>query len=233
MNLSWRQTIGLESTHCVELKTIENQSLLVNHYVSDDLENFWHAANAAKIQITILTSRISFAEQLEIWNDLWLGYQPVYSRHGRPLNIAAMSKIEKYKAICLTTALPGLSRYHWGTDFEIGIGSQANNSDTASLEHWLNKNLSSFGFYRPYVKYDGGVAEQPRQISHREQSTAISECFDFDAHREYLESSDISDRSFILEQLQHYREKYFILNTSSQQIPLKNCNEDSKGDFLC
>ncbi|MGB0495001.1 MAG: M15 family metallopeptidase [Kangiellaceae bacterium] len=226
MIISWQQSVGLDSNHLVEFKTLlnsEDVSHLVNKKVKNDLLNLFEQAKRDKQDIVIVSGYRSFHKQLNIWNDKWKGYRPVYSKQGRPLNVDKMSSIEKYKAIALWSALPGLSRHHWGTDFDI-FSKQAieqgykiqltpeefsKNGVCAGLNDWLKTNLEKFGFFRPYNKFKGGVAEEPWHISHIQESQKILEQFDFNKLRLQLKQSDLCESEFISERLQDYKERYF------------------------
>jgi len=134
-----------------------------------------------------------------------------------------MSDIEKYKAISLWSALPGLSRHHWGTDFDIFASKPiaesyqvqlipaefATNGPCSELNSWLNEYLADFGFFRPYHKYQQGVSVEPWHISHADSSKDIFHHFDKKACRDYLEASEIKSASFIKEQFEHYYQQYF------------------------
>ena len=223
MNLNWQQAIGVEQDHLVNFELAPNKSTLINQQVTSSLSLLLERAKKAGVEISIVSSFRSFERQLLIWNDKWLGYRPVYSRHGRPLNISQMSNIEKYKAIALWSALPGMSRHHWGTDFDI-FATQAieqghqveltaeefsNNGVCCELANWLEQELEKLGFFRPYKQYNKGVSEEPWHISHIETSQKIFDQFPFEQCKHYLANSEIKSRDFIGEQFEHYKQQYF------------------------
>ena len=226
MELNWQQTIGLNKEHLCSLPASTNfdKYHLVNENTLEDFINLTNQAKLDGVEISIVSSFRSFDQQMAIWNDKWKGYRPVYAKLGRPLNITKMSSIEKFKAIALWSALPGLSRHHWGTDIDIFSADAINkgyqveltpsefsaNGICCELDYWLNKNLESFGFYRPYNTYNGGVAEEPWHISHIKTSQSILDSFDFNALRNHVNESDICEREFIVERLFDYKEKYFL-----------------------
>ncbi|TQV75527.1 M15 family metallopeptidase [Aliikangiella marina] len=223
MQLSWQQAIGLEETHLSEFNDGLGGQVLVHSAIVDDLQKLIDATRAAGLTIAIVSGFRSFERQLSIWNDKWQGYRPVYSRHGRPLNITNMSEIEKYKAIALWSALPGMSRHHWGTDLDIFLAEPikqgyqveltlaefAKNGPCEKLAEWLSQRLQSLGFFRPYSEYLGGVSQEPWHISHQSVSSKISQSFDFKACANYISASEIQAAKFITSQLNHYRKNYF------------------------
>ena len=224
MNLTWQQSIGIDEQHLIDCEKQSNQNFLIHHAIESDLKQLLLAAKNDDIEILIISSYRSFERQLSIWNEKWQGYRPVFSRHGRPLNIAQMSDMEKYKAISLWSALPGLSRHHWGTDLDIFSAkaiSQGHKVELipdefstkgvcGELNNWLDKNLSKYGFFRPYLKYQQGISEEPWHISHIASSEIILKDYPFEQCLETLNQSDIKSRPFILDVFEHYCERYFL-----------------------
>jgi LAS superfamily LD-carboxypeptidase LdcB len=233
MSLTWQQSIGVEQSHCssftcasftsADLEDENKKTYLIHSDIIKDLEKLFGAAKKDGQEIAIISSYRSFEKQLMIWNDKWRGYRPIYSKHGRPLNISAMSNIEKYKAISLWSALPGLSRHHWGCDLDIFSASAIQSGHSVALTPeefsksgicsdlniWLNEHLEKFGFFRPYSDFKGGVAIEPWHISHQKTSHEILEDFNFTEFKKYFAASDICESDFIVERLPQYIERYF------------------------
>ncbi|WP_196140543.1 M15 family metallopeptidase [Aliikangiella sp. G2MR2-5] len=221
--LNWQQSCGLDQSHLVPVTDALGKQFLVHQNIVGDLTRLFSKAEKDGILISIVSAYRSFEHQLSIWNDKWQGHRPVFSRHGRPLAVSKMSDIEKYKAICLWSALPGMSRHHWGTDLDIFNASAINDGykvelqpeefyrggPCESLNTWLHDNLEEFGFFRPYQQYQQGVAEEPWHISHKITAQQILDSFDYDACRQHLEKSDIKSAGFIGNQIEHYKDKYF------------------------
>jgi LAS superfamily LD-carboxypeptidase LdcB len=81
------------------------------------------------------------------------------------------------------SALPGLSRHHWGSDIDVydaaalpdGYRLQLTLAETqaegpfAALHRWLDERIAanrSYGFYRPYAVDLGGIAPEPWHLSY-------------------------------------------------------------------
>lgn len=234
MSLNSQQMAGLKEDHLCSITLSNNRSFSINKQIKKDFSRLIEASKKASVELTIISSFRSFDDQLSIWNDKWHGYRPVYSKQGRPLNTNKMSAIEKYKAIALWSALPGFSRHHWGTDIDIfslkalekGYKAELvpeefyENGVCCELNEWLNKNLEKYGFFRPYAKYSGGVAVEPWHISHHSESGKIEKQFELGAVVEFIEKCNISDKPFILDHLDHYRQQYF-LNISKPESTLQ------------
>jgi len=223
MKTTWQQAIGIDTAHLVKYQQSAEQYFLIHQSILSDLEALLNAAKKDGQAISLISSYRSFDRQQTIWNEKWQGYRPVYSRHGRPLNLLAMSDMEKYKAISLWSALPGLSRHHWGTDIDIFSNHAINqghqvelvpeefskNGVCYALECWLEKHLEKYGFFRPYQKYQQGVSEEPWHISHRQTSQVIIENFPYQQCLQQLRNSDIKAQLFIEGQFEHYKHQYF------------------------
>ena len=223
MQLTWQQSLGIEQTHLVTYTDSLGHSHQVHKDIVADLTQLSLAASQDGVAITLVSAFRSFERQLAIWNDKWQGYRPVYSRHGRPLNIESMSDIERYKAISLWSAMPGMSRHHWGTDLDIFAAEAVSDGykvelipaefepggPCEALGKWLQDNLSRFGFFRPYQEFQGGVSQEPWHISHYKTSNELLKQFDFDNCQKYLRESAIKSAEFINHQFDHYRQQYF------------------------
>ncbi len=223
MKLSWQQAMGIDQSHLIEMVDDRNGVHLIHSAVAEPLKQLLNKAESDAVEITIVSGFRNFERQLSIWNEKWLGHKPVFSRHGRPLNLLSMSNIEKFKAISLWSALPGLSRHHWGTDFDIFLtkpikqGYQveltpeefSSGGPCAELESWLQNHLTDAGFFRPYRQYQQGVSNEPWHISHISTSTDIFTNFDKASCRRYLENSTIKAAPFVMEQFDHYYQQYF------------------------
>lgn len=221
--LTSRQAMGLESSHLVEFNTPYQTGLLVHPGIIDDLKALLSQAEKDGLPLCLVSAFRSFDRQMQIWNDKWMGFKPVYSRHGRPLNIDPLSDMEKYKAISLWSALPGLSRHHWGSDLDIFLKAPIDagykvqltpeefgaNGVCSELEQWLEENLESFGFFRPYRVYQQGVSQEPWHISHHQTARLILQNFDRLACRQVLGQSGIAASQFIHNQFDHYYQHYF------------------------
>jgi LAS superfamily LD-carboxypeptidase LdcB len=228
MNLTWQQSIGITQDHLIDYQQLndqtDNQNFLIHQSITSDLKQLLLAAKNDGVEISIVSSYRSFERQLDIWNDKWQGYRPVFSRHGRPLNITQMADMEKYKAISLWSALPGLSRHHWGTDLDIFSADAIKQGHKVELtpeefalkgvccklNDWLDKNLSKYGFFRPYQNYQQGVSAEAWHISHRATSQEILSNFPFEQCLEHLNQSDIKSRLFICDIFEHYKTQYFL-----------------------
>ncbi|MDB9999491.1 M15 family metallopeptidase [Porticoccaceae bacterium] len=124
----------------------------------------------------------SFERQLHIWNGKLSGLRPVVDKAGNPIVLEALSPWGQIQAVLRWSALPGASRHHWGTDFDVydaaampeGYQIQLTPEEVegagifAPMHDWLDSSFDgdSLGFYRPYGTDKGGVAPERWHLSY-------------------------------------------------------------------
>jgi LAS superfamily LD-carboxypeptidase LdcB len=137
------------------------------------------AASQAGIELAAISCFRSFEQQLAIWNGKFLGRRPLLSRSGELLDALALDEPARIDAILNWSALPGASRHHWGTDFDVidraalpaGARVQlvpaeyAPGGWFAPLDAWLAEHAADYGFFRPYDVDRGGVLPEPWHLS--------------------------------------------------------------------
>jgi LAS superfamily LD-carboxypeptidase LdcB len=128
----------------------------------------------------VISSYRSYEQQQSIWNRKYQGKLTVLDANETAVEIESLNSLEKIHAIMLYSALPGASRHHWGTDFDIFpsiaienghpvqlVASEFNAQGVAAdFEQWLKNILPSTEFFRPYDKFQNGIASEPWHISY-------------------------------------------------------------------
>lgn len=182
------------------------------------------AAQQSGIDLQIRSAFRDFDTQLLIWNRKWRRERPLLSRDSQPLDAATLSPDERLDAILTWSAIPGGSRHHWGTEFDlvdataIPSGYQvqlvpaeyASDGVFAKLNHWLNDNARRFGFYRPYGTDRGGVSPEPWHFSYAPVSMRAMELLSLSILRRVLEQSDIEGRPQILARLPEIYTRFLL-----------------------
>ncbi|MGL5429835.1 MAG: M15 family metallopeptidase [Vibrio sp.] len=172
------QLTGQTDSHLISVM-IGQKAFLVHSQVSADLLALKQAAAQAGFNLCIASGFRSFEQQLAIWDQKMTGQRPILDQQSQPLNVSAISEADKVLAILHWSALPGASRHHWGTDFDVYDRDALPSNTRLLLEpweyltghqsqfwQWLTSHLSQFGFFFPYQ--DGqGVGFEPWHISHR------------------------------------------------------------------
>ncbi len=226
MIITQEQMFGRDERH---LTAINDSHKLLPSVVQD----FMLMQSEAKkngIDIQICSSFRNFERQLSIWNRKWQGNLPIYSISGELLTADKLTDEEKIHGIMLWSALPGASRHHWGSDFDVYDAKEValrahtlelvpseyeNGGPCAQMSLWIQENAERFGFYFPYHEYNGGVAREPWHMSHKESSTDIIKRFDINALSATLEKADINGKASILAQLPELVRRY-TLNEGKQ-----------------
>jgi LAS superfamily LD-carboxypeptidase LdcB len=182
------------------------------------------AAGAARagIELVAVSSHRSFAVQEAIWNAKWRGERAVLDRRGRPVDMTSLRPAGRMAAILAWSALPGASRHHWGTEFDVIDGAAipdgyrvqlvpeeyAAGGPFARLAAWLDGNLARYGFHRPYRTDRGGVAPEPWHLSCTAVATLASRRLRLAHLRQAIEDSRMAGRDVVLARLPALYERY-------------------------
>jgi LAS superfamily LD-carboxypeptidase LdcB len=132
------------------------------------------------IALQPVSSFRDFDQQLRIWNAKYAGERPLLDRDSRALDSTILSPAQRVAAILVWSALPGASRHHWGSDFDLIdlhaappqgpielLGADfAPGGRYAALNDWLDAHAADFGFFRPYDRDRGGVQPEPWHLSY-------------------------------------------------------------------
>lgn len=185
------------------------------------------AAHRDGIDLQLVSSYRDFDRQTAIFNRKWTGHAPLLDVNGAPLVFDTLSDNDKLHAILTWSALPGGSRHHWGTDFDVydrasvkNWGSDFNLVESEyeeggpcfALSSWLDKNMQRFGFYRPFSVNKGGVAVEPWHLSFKSTATTFEQARNLRDFTQALEQSDIEGKSCILPQLPTLYNRYVLNN---------------------
>jgi LAS superfamily LD-carboxypeptidase LdcB len=182
------------------------------------------AAARAGHDLAIVSSFRDFSRQSGIWNRKFRGEQAVLDREGRPLEITAMNGPERVRAILLWSALPGASRHHWGTDFdvydraavpqafrpELTVAEYTGSGPFVRLDAWLGANLGNYGFFRPYRTDRGGVHPEPWHLSYAPVSVPALRSLTLEVLTAALAESDLEGREHVLAGLPEIHDKYVV-----------------------
>lgn len=172
-----------------------------------------HAAAAADgIDLTAFSSFRGFDRQLAIWNGKFRGERPMQDRTGLPLDAQALSPAERVTAILWWSAMPGASRHHWGTDFDV-MDARALPADYElqvipaeyhaggpfhRLTAWLDAHMHAFGFFRPYTTDRGGVQPEPWHLSYAPVARRAAAALSVQRLRGVLAEADIEGKAEVL-----------------------------------
>ena len=133
------------STHPSFSKIPNGYSTRSQDYLRTDVVNaFLEMASAAKqegIELIIVSATRNFDRQAAIWNRKW--------------NNLDLRKSKRASKILTYSSMPGTSRHHWGTDFDINSVEPTyfKTGKGKQVYEWLFLNAYKYGFFQPYQEY--------------------------------------------------------------------------------
>ena len=113
----------------------------------------FYAALHDCINLSIVSGFRNFDSQRLIWETKWKGEKKVNEK----LNASNITDpLERASLILLSSAMPGTSRHHWGTDIDINSVEidYWKTQKGIKVYKWLQKNALKFGFCQPYNNLD-------------------------------------------------------------------------------
>jgi LAS superfamily LD-carboxypeptidase LdcB len=115
-------------------------------------KDMWRDARRDGVELTIISATRNRTYQKGIWNRKWLTY-------GGPEETRA-ERILQY------SSMPGTSRHHWGTDFDLNAleNDFFESGEGLKVYQWLSENAHRYGFFQPYTRFndfrDAGYREE-------------------------------------------------------------------------
>jgi len=173
------------------------------------------AAKKAGFNLQIASGFRSFARQQLIWNNKYSGKTPLLDKHEAIIAPHTLTELQKLHAILHWSALPGASRHHWGTDFDIydptrlprdkklqlTCSEYQQSGYFYALSEWLSENMERFDFYRPYQRDLGGVAIEPWHISYHPIAAQCLQALTLTSLHDLIMENNILGKSLICQQL--------------------------------
>lgn len=220
------QLTGQNSSHLIKL----DDNNLVHKAVQSDFTALQVAAKKAGFNLQIASGFRSFERQLMIWNNKYSGKSIVLDKRETALDTNDLPELDKLLAILHWSALPGASRHHWGTDFDIYDPDLLPNNKSLQLmpseynvdgcfyelNQWLTMNMSKFGFYRPYQNFQGGVAAEPWHISYFPVAQKALQQLKIKYINDLIMNNNVLGKSLICQQLPMIYTK-FITNINTEK----------------
>lgn len=110
----------------------------------------YEAAKKVGHKLVIRSATRNFNYQKGIWERKWTGTTKL-SDGTKASDIS--DAVARAKKILLYSSMPGTSRHHWGTDFDINSfeNSYFTSGKGGDLYKWLSANAANYGFCQPYT----------------------------------------------------------------------------------
>ncbi|MGB1262174.1 MAG: M15 family metallopeptidase [Cognaticolwellia sp.] len=200
----------------------------IHHDMLSAFAELQNAVQDAGFELSIASGFRSFERQLTIWQNKFLGKSAIKNAVNETVALEHLSDVEKIHAIMLFSALPGASRHHWGCEIDVYAKNLLPPKQALALEPWeyqaeghfypltlwLNEHAKQFGFFLPYDKFRGGVAQEPWHLSYRPLSQHFQQSYNQELLRNTLVNSDIAGKAILLDLLPELYQGY-IINVAS------------------
>ncbi len=220
--LNFHEVTGRAATHVRDVADLTCRAHPLAAAALLDLRN---AAGTAGIELKVVSGFRDFNRQLAIWNGKFTGSRPLLDAAGQAFDHADLYESELIDAILTWSALPGASRHHWGSDFDVidaaAVASGARPgllpAEFAAggcferLGDWLDSNMGRFGFFRPYATDRGGVQPEPWHLSYAPVSVGALEVLTLEVLREAItQAADMPGRETVLDRLPQLYQRYVL-----------------------
>lgn len=199
--------LGLDDHHTVQ---IENHQR-VHQEVLTPLRELQQRAEKAGFEFLVCSGFRSFQRQCEIWNR-------------KVKESSFSSESETIHSILRWSALPGLSRHHWGTDFDVidkkGLAPHYQVKLTPDefelggpfheLHEWLDTEMEMLGFFRPYKSDRGGVSPERWHLSYAPLAQKYLAVLKMEDVQEEIEKSSLLLKKKVLSELPLIMNRYTL-----------------------
>ncbi len=207
----FEQALGLDDSH-INYGLAERP---IHHNSADALARLRAAAQHAGFELRLASGFRSFSQQLTIWNAKARGERRVLDNNEQAIDILPLSDAEKMFAILRWSALPGTSRHHFGTDWDVYAENllpsnyrlQLTQEEyTHGVQKEFNRWLSEFirtdsEFARPFEAGASSVAAEPWHISFLPEARKLAPLVQKQSLLKALEQADIELKAQIQQQL--------------------------------
>jgi len=219
--LNGRQLTGRDRGHLVEL---EAPRCALHRFAVRPFLALREAAARAGFDLVPVSSFRDFDRQRAIWNAKFRGERPALDRRGRRVDLAPLDARARVEAILLWSALPGMSRHHWGSDIDVADGcalarghvpkleawEYRRGGPFAALSAWLGANMHRFGFYRPYTRRGRGVQPEPWHLSYAPVAQPALRRLTVRVLAAAIAGAGVDGEAEILARLPEIRERYLL-----------------------
>lgn len=126
----------------IKSKHTTKGNIYLRDEVYDAFKDMWKDAKSDGVNLVIISATRNRNYQAGIWNRKW--------------NSFGGNESDRAERILQYSSMPGTSRHHWGTDFDLNAleNSYFENGEGKKIYDWLVANAHKYGFFQPYTPYD-------------------------------------------------------------------------------
>ena len=201
---------------------------ILHQQVVEPFEALKTKAASAGFDLRIASGYRSFDRQLAIWNAKACGERPVLDDTSCAVDVNSLTEIETVQAILRWSALPGTSRHHWGSDFDVYDAASVDadyqvqlipeetkdGGVFAGMHRWLDEVLPKTDFFRPYEKDLGGTGPEPWHLSYEPVASKYAQQSSPATILSAFEGVEIELRDAISENIEMIFQRYIALPQS-------------------
>ena len=136
----------------IKSKYTTKANIYLRDEVYDAFRDMWKDARKDGVNLVIISAMRNRSYQAEIWNRKWSSFGGEES--------------DRVERILQYSSMPGTSRHHWGTDFDLNAleNSYFESGEGVKIYEWLTSNAHKYGFFQPYTRFndfrDAGYREE-------------------------------------------------------------------------
>lgn len=201
MQITKDMCIGVSDAHVVNIDKIFKAH-------KDAIKAFLALKDKLKTKgfsLDIASAFRDFARQEFIFDSKYNGTRAVFNKANEKLDLSSMKPLNRVESICIFSAIPGFSRHHFGSEFDIyskDLIPQGQSLQLSAFEYLengyfhdlycsLKEIIGDFDFYLPYGQ-DGDIKMgfEPWHISYRPVALKFIEAFDIDYAIDYIMSKN-------------------------------------------
>lgn len=165
MEITFKQYLGLDPQHLHSFKRHDGGSdVLAQSSAILALRALQQDAKQHGFDLEVCSGFRSFERQAQLFGAKFLGQRPILDRNEQVISEPIVDEIERMRAILVFSALPGFSRHHFGSDFDIYASNCLPIGQSLQLTYheylpdsyfyefgqYLKEALAKFDFANPY-----------------------------------------------------------------------------------
>ncbi len=196
-------------------------------------------ARDAGFELAIASGFRDFERQRNIWNGKATGQRELLDSAGNALQFNTLSDSDVMLAILRWSALPGASRHHWGTDFDV-YDKRAVSADYrvqltpeeaapggifADLHRWLDRQIDSgksYAFFRPYQYDNNGIAPEAWHLSYAPIAALCEQQWSMAQIKACIRSADVELKDAVLQQLDNIYPRFVQVGSELYPAPYQS-----------
>ena len=135
----------------VDIKYADRNGMYLRREVMEAFVKMYEEAKAVNINLIIKSATRNFDYQKGIWERKWSGATTLSD--GTNLGEVNWSNFEKALKILEYSSMPGTSRHHWGTDFDVNAFENEwfERGEGKNIYEWLSAHAEKYGFVQVYT----------------------------------------------------------------------------------